>query len=150
MPNDDLKLGDKVPNQSEAQTVGAATTKIKRDTPEFTALVENRNPDIIFKDEEGTGADRMMTTKLEQRVDALANLVKTEWPALKLRITEAWDEDDEHSENSTHYEARAADMTTSDMDGTKLGHLARLAVNAGFDWVYYEDASHVHASVKKS
>jgi hypothetical protein len=149
MASDDLQLHQKVPNQSENATVGAATTKIVRDTPEFAALVKNENPDIVFKDEEGTEADRMMTTKLKAKVDELATAVKAEWPGVKLRITEAWDEDDEHSANSTHYEARAVDITTSDQDGNKLGRLGRLAVNAGFGWVFFENNLHVHASVPK-
>lgn len=149
MPADDLKLGEKVPNKAEAAVVGAATTKIKRGTPEFAALVENTNSDIVFKDEEGTGADRMMTTKLQAKLDALAGLVKSEWSGVKLRVTEAWDEDNEHSTNSVHYEARGVDLTTSDIDGSKLGRLGRLAVNAGFEWVFYENAQHVHASMSK-
>lgn len=146
---DPLTLRQKVPNQSEAQTVGAATTKILRGTPEFNALVKNENPAIVFKDEEGTGADRMMTSKLKAKLDALADLVKTEWRGVKLRVTEAWDEDNEHSANSVHYEARGVDITTSDQDGDKLGRLGRLAVDAGFDWVFYENAQHIHASMKK-
>jgi len=145
----DLKLHDKVPDKSETDAVGAASTKIVRNTPEFAALVKNENPDIVFKDEEVTGADRMMTSKLKAKVDALATLVKNEWPGIKLRVTEAWDENNEHSTNSVHYEARGVDLTTSDKDGAKLGRLGRLAVNAGFEWVFFEDTSHIHASMKK-
>ena len=142
--DDDLKKGDKVPNKAEKEASGAATAKIKKGTEEFKALTNNKNADIDFKQDNC----HYMSKSLSDKVDALAKLVKEEWPTLKLRITAAWDEDG-HGANSTHYEARGADLTTSDTDGKKLGRLARLAVKAGFDWVFYEDEAHVHVSVKK-
>lgn len=145
----ELALGQRIPNKSEKDVSGVIAAKIKRDTPEFLALISNINQDIVFKDEEATGADRMMTVKLQEKLDALAVLVKQAFPGKKLRVTECWDENDEHSAGSLHYEGRAADLTVSDRDSAKLGKLAWLAVEAGFDWVLYEDSNHVHVSVSK-
>jgi hypothetical protein len=145
----DLKLHQTVPKKTETEAVGAIAKKIKRTDPEFATLVANNNADIEFKDEEGTGADRMMTQRLSDKLDALATLVKTEWTSNKLRVTEAWDENSEHWSKSQHYEGRAADLTVDDKDSAKLGRLGRLAVDAGLDWVFYENQQHVHASVTK-
>lgn len=145
----ELKLHDKVPNKSESDAVGAIAAKVVRGTPEFDALVKNSNVDIVFKDEEATEADKMMTPRMEEKLNLLAELVKTEWPGKKVRVTECWDESNEHSATSTHYEGRGIDMNVSDLDASKLGRLGQLAVDAGFDWVFYEDNKHIHASVKK-
>jgi hypothetical protein len=144
-----LHLHERVPDQSEAATIGAISGPIERGSPEFGRLIRCGGPEIVFKDEEGTGADRMMTPRLHAKLGRLSRLVIAEWPELRLRVTEAWDERHEHGEKSEHYEGRAADITTSDADPDKLGRLGWLAREAGLEWVLYESVTHVHVSVQR-
>jgi hypothetical protein len=145
---DDFVLDQREPDREENEVCGPIGDTVSRHDEAFGRLIENRSALVVFKEEEGTSADRMMTPRLAECIERLAGRVADEWPGAQLRVTEAWDEDMEHREGSLHYEGRAADLTTTDRDKRKYGRLARMAVESGFDFVWYEDELHVHASVR--
>ena len=143
-----LPVGSRVPDVPELNAAGPARPPIARRSPAFSALVRCAGEHLVFKDEEKTGADTLMIAPLCSALMRLGNAVQRRWPSMKLRVTEAWDEQREHGARSFHYEGRAADLTTSDLDRGKLGELAALAVTEEFDWVFFEDQTHVHVSVR--
>ena len=146
-----MNLGSAVPPTTESQASGAIRKRIRRGDAEFARLVSYPEATrIVFKDEEHSGGDMRMAPRLAGCLAGLAALVYLEWGGtVRLRVTEAWDEEGEHSERALHYEGRAADITTSDVDQRKLPRLAMLATWCGFSWVYYENKAHVHVSVRR-
>src|SRR5262245_39707319 len=63
-----LREGERVPNSPERAAVGAIAKPVVRGTPEFARLVRCDDPRVVFKDEERTGADRLMTPRLCDRL----------------------------------------------------------------------------------
>jgi hypothetical protein len=101
-PERPLRIGERVPDTSEALAIGALSERIARGAPSFNRLVRCDDARLVFKDEEGTGADRMMTPRLREHLHRLASLVARRWPGvpdLRVRVTEAWDERREHGPN---------------------------------------------------
>ena len=150
-----LQLGAHVPSSGEVAASGISEA-ILSGTPAYDALVTSDSNDIIFKD----GLTYRMTLRMRDRLHDLAARVKAEFPGYKLRIQSAWRPKPAHPENrSLHWEGRAVDLTVirddpaaiaaNQDDSTKLGRLAGLAVESGFDWVFYENDEHVHASVRR-
>lgn len=69
-----------IPNVSENMLAasGLADGRIAKDDLRFPSLEPNYNRDIIFKDEEGTGADRVMTQVCLYVLRPKVNLKKNE------------------------------------------------------------------------
>lgn len=145
-----MVLGEHVPNISEKniQASGPSIERITRDSPRFKTLEGNYNEYIDFLDPEGTGACRMMTKRLKEKLNILAISVANQWEGVRLTVKRGWTERNDLDPTDLHYEGRAVDIRTSVWNSSHMGLLARLAVEAKFDWVHYERKGYVHCSVK--
>ncbi len=117
-----------------------------------TSIITYTNPNVVFKTTPDDPYTHQMQASVTGPLSTLAALVMQEWPnklhPVKLRVTAAWGPPGSHGAQSFHYSGRALDLTTSDQDQQKYGCLAGLAYEAGFNWVFYENALHVHTSVR--
>lgn len=178
-PGSNFRLKEEWPG-AEDVTVGLTpeTERVSREDA-FRYMADFRltdaYPRIAFKNEELLGAwhrnavagqsytdeDFLMDPNGAAALAILEYYVSHEWvdpytgePAVRVRLTEAYDSMIEHSRPSTHYQGRGIDLTLDPVPppGSRsrrayYGRLSRLAVCAGFDYVLFEDNFHVHASV---
>lgn len=113
--------------------------------------------------ENDTEDDHSMNVALEPAFRRLVALLAREKPDLQLRVQECFRAAGVHSARSLHAEGRALDVTVGRKDGSRLptaeteaaySELASFCWQAGFDWVFFENATgtgpHIHASVKRA
>jgi len=168
--SDDYKIGMKFPNNSEKNASGELDIKIYPQSYEFYSSLEYyENKDALFKGDAipklndhnknayifsspKTNPAHYYHPSIIEKLNTLVQLLKERDEYLKLRITSGLGLAEKHSPNSLHYQGRAVDLTLYDMYSHRRAYesyslLCELAILAGFDWVYYEDKYHIHASV---
>ncbi|GBM12110.1 Sonic hedgehog protein [Araneus ventricosus] len=77
-----LVFKERVPNVSEfsLSASGPSLGKLTRNDPKFKELVPNYSKDIIFRDEEGTGSDRLMTNSMQQPITHYDEYLRPAFP----------------------------------------------------------------------
>ncbi len=141
-----------LPPGKEAKTSGAIDLK---SFDPVRDLVRFDDPRVWFEsdhDTDDTEDDHQVYWAAEIPLKRLVNLVEKNGG--KLQVQEAYrpasPERKIHLENSLHREGRAIDLTSENMS---LSELAKLAWQAGFDYVLYEvparGGPHLHCSVKR-
>lgn len=147
---------------TEEAAVDSIKGRISRGTNSFTQLVNIQsvwaNRGGVFPLLDGDpykGDDYLVQSNAVEPIIQLADMIQSAKSAERLStsffsINDAFDEQIDHSNNSTHYEGRAIDV---DGDANAIGKMAGLALLSGFDWVWNEpddSNSHLHASVRGS
>ena len=141
-----------LPTGRESLTSGAID--LKRFNPQ-KELIRFHDPRVWFESDHNkseTENDHIIHRAVEIPLKRLVNLV--EQKGGKLKIREAYRERSNqrsfHLENSLHREGRALRLISDNLD---LSELAKLAWQAGFDYVLYEvpasGGAHIHCSVKR-
>jgi hypothetical protein len=141
-----------MPSGKESKNSGPIDLKTfdpKRD------LVRFDDPRVWFEsdnDKDDTENDHMINRAVEIPLKRLVNLVEKKGGKLKVQeaFRAAGKDKMIHLEKSLHREGRAVDLTS---EGLSLSQLAKLAWQAGFDFVLYEvpkrGGQHLHCSMKR-
>lgn len=146
--------------RKESQFAGAIQRRISRGTDDFELLRSINALPIRWAEVGGTikneeaapyqNDDLFIDPHLVNSLDRLAELIglvkgTPRLPTSELVLTESFDEQGEHANDSLHYEGRAVDFRGERGATDIFRRLAGLAMLAGFDWIENE-TNHVHAS----
>lgn len=117
---------------------------------------------LIVKDEEAPqfkGSDYYMSARTRTCVKELASQVfRATNGKVIIRITEAYsdrkDGDKPHERGSLHYQGQAVDVTAVAVRSralvpSELGRIGYFAWRSGCDFVWFEDASHLHVGIQE-
>ncbi|XP_031566613.1 desert hedgehog protein A-like [Actinia tenebrosa] len=150
-----MKQTQRLPDaeESSAAASGSSEGPVRRGSPKYKALKVEINTDVIFKEDGETNDNKRMTPRCAEKLKNLIRGVIRQWDGrVKVRVIKAYYAGKEKRKRrhplTLHYEGRAIDIQTSDLDQKKYPILGRLAVNAGFDWVSYSSKNYIHASVR--
>ncbi|MCH7587950.1 MAG: hypothetical protein IIC78_07945 [Chloroflexi bacterium] len=152
------------PTHAESGTVEQIAAEIKYEDWNYKSLLEYTDvPGVTYwlndKDQDlpnGNRENHYMQRELVPVLEKIAELAEKE--QIDLWVTDAWDQDNGHANNSRHYEGRALDLDfpcggcTVQKDQAGLGRLAYLAEKAlnalGIEnyWIWHE-FTHVHISI---
>jgi len=155
----------------ESHFAGPIMKRLSRGSPDVDLVGLNAAWGGTFKDEESgrlpgypvtayAGDDLLVDpalVPLVQRYQQLIELARRQQrlKTQRVEITEAFDQQGEHTEDSLHYEGRAIDVVGDYGNNKVIERLTGLAMLAGFDWVNNELAivegrviDHAHMSAR--
>uniref|UniRef100_A0A4W3I343 Hedgehog protein n=1 Tax=Callorhinchus milii TaxID=7868 RepID=A0A4W3I343_CALMI len=134
-----------IPNVAE-KTLGASGRyegKITRNSERFKELTPNYNPDIIFKDEEDSGADRLMTQVQQPGLMNLSSLGHV-WKGLKIVLSQAFEEIGANSLPTLRSHKLSIEVSTSQRRRKKKTQAVQTAGEAGNRWMFRISLSRLH------
>jgi hypothetical protein len=144
---DTLSLGDTNPASDEETAVGPVRNFVTPDCSRFNDLVVNDNEDITFLDDSEYA--RYMTQRLSEKLNLLEDLVSVAFAGnFSLVVRDGYQAPSVDSDPTTFNEGRSARVTlTPTPSESDIAQLSRLAINARFDWVFFEDSQFLRVSV---
>jgi hypothetical protein len=140
---DPFTLHQRYPDRPEAVECRPIRLHIPRGSRRFrTELVTNDHSGVHFANSDA----RIMSLRLRRHVNELADAFHDEF-GVWIAVSKAWVEDGDEGitdPTSLHFEGRTLRVS---VEVFLVSHLLQLAVEIGFDWVYYADENYAQMSV---
>jgi hypothetical protein len=151
---DALAFGQRVPDVSEEEASGAIFDFVRPGCPSYADLVTlQASATLAFASSTATSTPNRMSSRLARALQTLASTVRTSFGGeARLLVLRAYETPPAVASTATlHHEGRAADLDVANVpasfQGDALARLGSLAVQAGFDYVAYDQEGHISVSV---